>query len=129
MSSSLANEVPDNTKNSKQDTLILMNASIKLDVNEHGVVFGVGADGNPMKDSTTLELLPVKQIAANFFNSRNDLLKPATGGAGGGDSGGANGKQSMDDFIKEMGDAGHPNCGPQFNEIMSSRIKAGTLDI
>lgn len=127
--SSLSSEIPENTINSKKDTLTLMNASIKLDVNEHGVVFGVGTDGQPMKDPTTLEPLSVKTIAANFFNDRNDLLKPSAGGAGGGDSGGGAGKQSVDDFIKEMADAGHQPNSPEFNNVMQERMKASTIDI
>jgi len=129
ISSSLTNEVPENALLDKKTMLTIMQSSIKLGVNENGVVFGVGPDGQPLKDSTTLEPLSVKTIAANFFNERNDLLKPSTGGAGGGDSGGGSGKQSFDDFIKEMGDAGHTPNGPQFNVIMGERMRAGTLDV
>lgn len=127
--SSLSGEIPENTINSKKDILTLMNASINLDVNEYGVVFGVGTDGQPMKDPTTLELLPVKSIAANFFNERGDLLKKSSGGGAGGDSGDGAGKQSVDDFIKEMDDAGHNANSVEFNNIMQERIKAGTIDM
>jgi hypothetical protein len=129
ISNALSNEVPDNTLLDKASTLTLMNSEIKLDVNENGVVFGVGADGQPMKDPTTAELLPVKTIAANWFNNRNDLLKPSSGGAGGGDSGGGDGKQSMDDFIKEQADAGIQANSPDFNRVMQERMKAGTLEV
>lgn len=127
--SALSGEIPENTINSKKDTLTLMNASINTDVNEHGVVFGVGLDGQPMKDPTTLELLPVKTIVANFFNERNDLLKPSAGGGGGGDSGGGSGKQSIEDFIKEQKEAGNDANSPEFNRIMEEKIKGGTLNV
>jgi hypothetical protein len=128
MSSALANEVPENALNSKADTLTLMNSKIKLDVNENGVVFGVGNDGQPMKDPTTLDLLPVSTIASNFFNENNHLLKPASGGAGGGDSGDTGGKQSFDAFIKEQQEAGVQPNSPQFVAIMTERQKAGLLE-
>ena len=129
ISSSLTNEVPENALLDNKTMLTIMQSSINLGVNDNGVVFGIGSDGQPMKDSVTLEPLSVKTIAANFFNDRNDLLKPSSGGAGGGDSGGGSGKQSMDDFIKEMGDAGHAPNSPQFNVVMGERMKANTIDI
>ncbi len=129
ISSSLTNEVPENALLDSKTMLTIMQSSIKLDVNENGVVFGVGQDGQPMKDPTTLNPLSVKTIAANFFNERNDLLKPSSGGAAGGDSGGGAGKQSVDDFIKEMGDAGHQPNSPAFDKVMQERMKAGTIDM
>ncbi len=127
ISNSLSGQIPENALLGTRDTLTIMNAQIKLDVNEHGVVFGVGADGNPLKDKTTLELLPVKTIVTDFFNDNAQLLKPSSGGGGGGDSSGADGKQTTDEFIKEMGDLGHAPNSPKFNEIMQERIKAETL--
>lgn len=129
ISSSLSNEVPENTLNSKQDTLTLMNSKINLGVNENGIVFGIGVDGNPMKDPATLELLPVKSIVSKFFNDNSQLLKASSGGGSGGDSGGGDGKQSIDDFIKEMEEVGKAANGPEFNAEMNLRIKAGTLAI
>ena len=129
INSSLTNEVPENALLDNKTMLTIMQSSIKLGVNENGVVFGIGMDGQPMKDTTTLEPLPVKTIVANFFNGRNDLLKPSTGGAGGGDSSGASGKQSMEDFIKEQEEAKHSPNSPEFNRIMTERMKAGTLDV
>ena len=129
ISSSLTSEVPENALLDSKTMLTIMQSNMKFDVNENGVVFGVGPDGQPLKDKTTLDPLSVKTIAANFFNERNDLLKPSTGGAGGGDSGGGAGKQSVEDFTKEMGDAGHQPNSPRFNEIMTERMKANTIDI
>jgi len=128
ISSSLSNEIPDNVLLPKSDTLTLMQSKIKLDVDENGNVFGIGKDGQPLKDAN-LNLLPVKDIAANFFNENNQLLKPASGGAGGGDSGGGGGKQSIEDFSKEMKDAGHSANSPEFNRVLQERMKANTIDI
>jgi len=128
ITSSLSNEIPDNVLLPKNDTLTLMQSKIKLDVDENGNVFGIGKDGQPLKDAN-LNLLPVKDIAAAFFNENNQLLKVSSGGAGGVDSAGSGGKQSIDDFTKEMKEAGNSANGPEFNRIIQERMKAGTIDI
>lgn len=128
--SEFINHIPENIALPRQDVVTLMKANIKLDVDENGSIFGVGADGQPMKDSL-LNTLPVKEVIGNFFNSNPHLLKGAQGGAGGGagDSGGTGGKQSLEAFTKEMNEAGHSINGPEFVAEMQVRMKAGLLDI
>lgn len=126
--SALANEIPDNAALDNNRMLTLMRSEIKIDINENGVLFGIGNDGEPLKDANR-DLLPVKTIVANFFDNNNDLLKSASGGAGGGDSGGGSGKQTTDEFIDEMKEQGHAPNSPAFDQIMNQRISAGTLDM
>ena len=120
--------IPENIALPRKDVVTLMKANIKLDVGEDGSVFGVGMDGQPMKDKL-LNPLPIKEVMGNFFNTNPHLLKGAQGGAGEGDSGGGSGKQSLEAFTKEMNEAGHATNGSQFVSVMQERMKAGTLDI
>lgn len=120
--------IPENTVIPKKDVLKLMADSVKLDINENGQIFGIGDDGQPMKDEQ-LNLLGVDKIVNNYFDANQHYLTTPTGGAGGGDSSGGDGKQTLESFTKEMQDAGHSVNGEQFNKIMSERIEAGTLDL
>lgn len=120
--------IPDNIAMPRQDVITLMKAGIKLDIDDNSNVFGVGTDGQPLKD-ITLNLLPVKDVMSNFFNTNPHLLKGSSGGAGGADGGDGNGKQDLETFSKEMSEAGHSVNSPKYVEVMQERMKAGTLDI
>lgn len=128
-SSTLAGLIPENIALPRADVLTLMNAKIKTDVNDQGVVFGVGADGQPMKNQTDMSVMALKDVVSGFFNDNSHLLKQSEGGAGGGDSGGEGGKQTLEEFTKEMSDAGNPINGEEFRKQMEARTKAGTLII
>lgn len=130
MESAFADLIPDNGLLPNKDLLTIMKANIKADVDDNGNVFGIGADGQPIKDST-LNVLPMKEVVSTFFNDNPHLLKKAEGGGGGdgGDSGGDGGKQSLEDFTKEMNDAGHQTNGEEFNKQLQERIKAETVTV
>jgi hypothetical protein len=119
--------VPENVIN-RNNALDLMSMRIKTGFTDEGVLFGIGADGQPMKDPSTMELLPIKAAVQSFFDDNRDLLKEAKGGAGGGDSGAGGGKQSLESFTEEMQKAGYQVNGSEFNAELTARIAAGTLD-
>lgn len=128
INSTISNLIPENTILPKSDMMTLISTKIKVDVDDNGRVYGVGSDGQPIKDSTTLEPLPIDKVVGNFFSENANYLKGSSGGAGGSDSGAGGGKQSVDEFIKEMKDKGiTPNSEP-FVKEMNERIKVGTLD-
>ena len=85
-------------------------------------------DGQPLKDEH-LNLLGADKIVTSYFDANPHYLKSATGGAGGSDSSGGSSKQSLEAFTKEMMDAGHSPNSEGFNQIMTERIKSGTLDL
>ena len=120
--------IPDNTINSKEDELILLTNGLSTDFDENGVMFGVGSDGLPIKNNTTLAVSPMSEIVTNYYNTNSHRLKAATGGAGGTDSGGGSSKQSITDFAEEMKGLGHNAGSPEYIGIMIERQKAGTLD-
>lgn len=127
--SEIFDNLPENLAFSKKRIMGIINDELKFDTTESGFVFGIGVDGQPLKNPTTLEFLPIKDVMGGFFNENTDLLTKASGGAGGGDSSNAGGKQTIDEFIKEQGDAGVSPNSPKFTETMNERIKAGTLDV
>ncbi len=124
----LSEHIPEKLAIPRSDVLTLMHAKIKLDINDAGAIFGVGTDGEPMKDAQR-SLLPVKDVVNGFFNENPHLTVNSSGGGGGGDSDGGDAKQTTDEFIKEMQEAGNYPNGEKFIEIMMERKKAGTLEI
>jgi len=120
--------IPDNTVIPKKDVLKLMADNIKLDLNDSGQIFGVGSDGQPLKDEH-LNLLQDKSIVSKYFDENPHYLTKPQGGNGGADSNGGASKQSVQDFNKEMKDAGYELNSPKFVEIMNQRIAAGKLEI
>ena len=124
-----AKNVPKNSINSPEHTVTIMNSMIKTEFSDSGVMFGIGEDGQPMKDQNQ-NLLTMDKVIVNFFEKNNSLLTKASGGAGGGDSGGgAGGKQTLEDFTADMTKEGHSVNGPEFIKIMVERQKAGTLEV
>lgn len=125
--STLSSIIPDNALLPKEDMMMLLGTKIKVDVDDNGRVYGIGADGQPIKNTTTLEPLPIKDIVTTFFNENPQYLKGAGGGASGEDSKDKDGVQTVDKFIEEMATLGHAPNGIEFNKIMQERIKAGLL--
>lgn len=108
--------------------LDVMSVRLKTGFDENGNLYGVGQDGLPMKNPTTMEVLPMKDVVSSFFDNNKTLLKAASGGAGGGDSGGGSGgKQSQADFQKEMKESKIGLNSPEMIKVMNERLKAGTL--
>jgi hypothetical protein len=121
--------LPENLSIPKGDMLTLMQTKIKFDLGENDSMFALGEDGQPMKDPTTLENLAPKSVVQSFFDNNPVYLKGAEGGAGGGDSGAGGGKQSLEDFTEEMTKGGIQPNSAKFNQVMTERMKAGTLSV
>lgn len=126
--SKLSSLIPDNTVIPKDKMLTLMSLDIKADIDDNGNVFGVGANGEPIKDANR-SLLPIKEVVSNFFSNNPDYLTGSTGGANGGDStGSGGGKQTALEFHEEMMKAGNTPGSTVYQTEMTERVKAGTLE-
>lgn len=121
--------IPENVILPKNDIKTLLSTKVKLDVDANGNVFGLGADGQPLKNPTTLEPLPVKDVVANFFNENPQYLKAASGGAGGSDSSGGSNTNELSAFEKEMEAKGVRAGSEEFNMELNNRIKSGAIKI
>jgi ribosomal protein S13 len=121
--------IPDNVILPKSDIISLMETKFKTDLNEKDQLVGFGADGNMLKDSTTMSPLTGKDVVNVFFENNPQFLKKAEGGRGDGDNPGAGGKQTLEQFTKEMNEEGHATNGAEFNRVMNERLKNGTLQI
>lgn len=124
----LSGLIPENTINTREDTLTLMNARLNTGFNEKGVMFGIGEDGEPMKNTKTMELLPMKEVVSNFFDNNKSLLKGSSGGANGGDSTGGDNKQTLVEFVEETSKDNIAPNSTAFNTLMIERQKAGLLE-
>ncbi len=125
----LSSLIPDNTINSKRDELRLLSMDLNLSVNENGRVFALGDDGNPLKNQTTLDPLPLKDVINDYYSNNSHRLKTASGGAAEGDSKGGEGKQTIESFTKEMQTAGYQVNDENFVAEMTNRINSGLLDV
>ena len=121
--------IPDNIILPKQDMKTLLSSKVKLDIDSNGSVFGLGADGQPLKNPTTLEVLPAKDVVDNFFNENPQYLKKSEGGAGGADSHGNYEPNSLKAFEKEMETAGVNPGSEKFNKELNARIQSGAIKI
>lgn len=129
INSDLSGAIPDNVILPKEDMMTIIGMKVKLDVDDNNRTIGIGADGQPLKNQTTLEPLPIKDVVNNFFSENPQYLKGSSGGAGGSDSLDKSGVQSIDQFIAEQTQLGIKPNSEQFNNVMQERIKAGTLKI
>lgn len=126
----LSGLIPDNTLNDKKTTMLIMNNQLKTGFDDNGNMYGIGADGQPMKDPTTLEVLPMEKVVANYFDNNPQLLKPSSGGAGGGDSsGGQGGKMTIEQFNKQQNEAGNPTNGPEYNKNLQAAMDAKEIQL
>ncbi|MCH6575174.1 MAG: hypothetical protein IH795_08220 [Bacteroidetes bacterium] len=76
-----------------------------------------------------MDLLPMKDVVGKFFENNQTLLKGASGGANGVDSGGGNAKQTLLEFTEEMTKENIFPNSVGFNNKMTERQKAGTLEM
>jgi len=121
--------IPDNAILPKSDMVQLLAGKIKADVIDSGQVVGLDESGNVIKDPTTLNPVPFKEVVKNFFDNNTQYLKAAEGGAGGGDSGAGAGTSQLDSFIKRQAQLGNSEGSEAFNEAMAQEIKNGTLKL
>lgn len=124
----LVSLMPDNTLLPKKDMLMLFKSKQKIEKSESGQTIGLGLDGQPLKDTSTLQPLPIKSVVENFFSENSQYLKGAEGGAGGGDSGSSGSKKSWEKFEAEQKEKGHQLNSPEYIADMQSEITAGNLE-
>ncbi len=126
LSGQYSSSIPDNVIMDKGDMATILKTKLRADIQD-GRTVALDSSGNVMKHKTTLEPLSFGEAVTNFFTDNPQYIKTTDGGAGGVDSTGANGKQSFEDFTKEMVDAGHRPNDIKFTAVMTERLKAGTL--
>lgn len=130
INTTLSSVIPENIVLPKSDMMVLLGTKLKVDVDDNGNLFGIGADGQPLKNPTTLEPLPIKDVVNSFFNDNPHYLKTAQGGAGGADSGANGGSaNSYERFVKEMADKGHGEGSEAFNKELTIRMANKTVEI
>jgi hypothetical protein len=85
-------------------------------------------NGQLMKDDV-LNPLGGDSVINKFFDENPHFLKTPSGGSGGNDSSGMNGKMSIDQFNKKMTDLGHTINSQEYVNQMTAEIEAGNLDL
>ena len=120
--------IPDNTIIPKDEVLYLMKNRIKVDADENGNLIGLGADGQPLKDKTTLAPLNINKVVEGFFSENPHYLSGATGGAGGKDSKPSSTKKTWAQFETEQKEKGHTLNSPEYLADMEKETEAGLIE-
>lgn len=128
ISNVLMNNIPENTILPKSDIMTIVKSQINLDIDDNGNSFGLGTDGQPIKDADR-SVIGGENIVKSFFNNNPQYLKPVSGGAGGGDSTGEGGKIKFDDFVKQQAQAGNSPASAEFKAEASRLQSTGILDL
>ena len=128
--STLNGLIPDNVAFPKKDMLTVIKSHISADVDEHGNVFAIGRDGQPMKDPRTLDIIPIDDVLKGWFNDNPTYLKGASGGSGGADSSGQGStKQSIEEFMEDQKTKGINPGTKEFADALTEAQKNGTIEL
>lgn len=126
LSDTILDNMPENTILPKKDIMSIVSSQINLDINESGQTFGYGQDGQPLKDGDRT-LLSGESIVKSFFDNNPQYVKPASGGAGGADSTGKDGKLTWDGFVAQQKEAGNNPSSEKFTTEKERLIASGGL--
>ena len=128
ISNVLMNNIPENTILPKADIMTIVKSQINLDIDDNGNSFGLGKDGQPIKDADR-SVIGGDNIVKSFFDNNPQYLKAASGGAGGGDSTGNGGKIKFDDFVKQQSSIGNTPSSAEFKQEAARLQSTGNLDL
>tara|TARA_R110002012_G_scaffold220837_1_gene392483 strand:- start:734 stop:1570 length:837 start_codon:yes stop_codon:yes gene_type:complete len=128
ISNVLMNNIPENTILPKSDIMTIVKSQINLDIDDNGNSYGLGTDGQPIKDADR-SVIGGDNIVKSFFDNNPQYLKPTSGGAGGGDSTGEGGKIKFDDLVKQQAQIGNSPASAEFKAEAARLQKDGTLDM
>lgn len=122
--------IPKNTLLPIEDIKTILKSRIAIRENEEGTLEALDQNGKVIMNQTTADSLPVKEVIEGFFRDNTHYLKDVEGGAGGKDSGsGAGGKQTVEEFIKSMGEKGIAINSPEYDSELGKAITANTIEI
>ena len=120
--------IPENTIIPKSDMALILSNNLKLDINDNGVVYGIGQDGNPLKDDT-LSLKSAESLIGSFFDNNPSYIKNAGGGSGQGNQGSGGGKTKYSDFVKSQAEQGNNPMSNEFKTELSRLSSEGSIDM
>lgn len=122
--------IPENVLLPREDIKLLLRNKMKFNTDEFGNVVALDEAGNIIKNPTTADALPVKNVIEDFFKTNQQYLKPIEGGRGKGSGGGTGGeKQTIEEFMAEMEEKNIAPNSSEFNSIATERQKANLLSV
>lgn len=120
--------IPENTIIPKSDMALILSNNLKLDINENNIVYGVGQDGNALKDDN-LVLKSAESLIGSFFDNNPSYIKNAGGGSGQGNQGSGGGKTTYTDFVKSQSDLGHNPMSTEFKTALNTLSSENSIDM
>ena len=124
----LISSIPENVILPKEDIAIILKNKYTFEVDDNGKSI-VKSNGEILKNPTTLDPLQPKDVIGKFFEENPTYIKSGTGGAGGGDSGGGNGKLTVDAVIEKAQKDGVNVQSPEFIAQLEKDIKDGVVKV
>jgi len=113
----------------KEDMKALLRLKLKFDKDEAGRTVALDSMGNVIKNPTTADAMPVKDVLENFFRDNPSYLKDITGGGGSGDSKQKGNKISVDDFTKQMSEKGVAFNSDTYTAELTKLVEADLIDL
>jgi hypothetical protein len=125
VNSIIMSAIPDNVSLPKRDIEVLFKANYKIEKEEDRLI--VKQNGEVIKNKTTLDPKPLKDVLNDFILER-DFVKKAPGRGSSG-SGGNQTSGTYEAFVVEMKEKGVNESSANFQQEMNKRIKDGTLKL
>lgn len=126
VNNSLLSVIPENVVLPKSDLLLILKNKFNFEADENGKIL-VKKDGEVLKNTTTLDPIPPKEIITKFFEENPTYLKGVEGGAGGGDSGANGGKMTVDKYVEQAQKDGKNVNSEEFIKELEQKIKDGVV--
>lgn len=129
INSIISSSIPDNVILPKNDMELIVRNKIKLSLDENNNVLALNERGEVLKNPTTLEPLKPNDVISDFFAQNTQYMKGASGGAGGNDSSGGQGKIKLSEFITDQQTKGIAPNSPQFITELEKLQKESAIDM
>jgi hypothetical protein len=126
VNNSLLSVIPENVVLPKNDVLLILKNKFNFEADENGKIL-VKKDGEVIKNTTTLDPIPPKEIITKFFEENPTYLKGVEGGAGGSDSGSNGGKMTVDKYVEQAQKDGKNVNSEEFIKELETKIKDGVV--
>lgn len=121
--------MPKNTLLPSEDIKTILRSKLSIKENDEGGLEVYDSNGTLLKNKSTADPLPVKDAIEDFFRTNVHYTKPVEGGAGGGNSGGASGKLTVEKFNESMNAKGFAINSPEYDAELSKHIADKSIEL
>lgn len=121
--------IPENTILPKEDMKTLLKTKMNFSEDENGNIIVLDGSGNIVKNPTTADAMPVKDLIQDFFKTNQNYISGTPGGNGGSDSKGGSGKISVNQFTESMKEKGIPFNSEAYTKELQKAVESNLIDL